>query len=126
MVIWKTAADSLTRLRALVTALFVCALAGFALTVLFGFEEPNNTLLLVSSGLLLSAILAVFAHLGVTRILSRAEKRRWLNQLTGRRAVWAWGEYLTCDDLRAAAIRFEEEATARRCGNRSRLTDDTP
>ena len=100
---------SLTFLRALVTVLFVFAMAGLVLTVVLGFEEPNNTLLLLSSGLLLTAIVAVFAHLGVTEELNRSEKRIWLAQLTGRRATWAWSEYLTCDDLRAAAVSFVDE-----------------
>jgi hypothetical protein len=112
--VMKTAADSVTLLRGLVTVLFVCAMAGLVLTALFGFEEPNNTLVLLSSGLLFTATLAVFAHLGVTRVLTRSQKRIWLNQLTGRRAIWAWREYLTCDDLRAAAIRFAEQASGRR------------
>ena len=114
MLIWKAAPDSLTLLRAVVTALLVCAMAGLALTVVFGFEEANNTLLFLSSGLLLMSIVAVFAHLGVSRTLNSAQKRIWLCELTGRRAVRAWSEYLTCDDLGVAAIRFAEEASSRR------------
>lgn len=109
-----TAVDSLTILRALVTVLFLCAMAGLALTAVFGFEEPNSTLLLLSSGMLLTAILAVFVHLGVNRVLDRAQKRIWLHELTGRRALSAWAEYLTCDDLGAAAVRYSEDASGRR------------
>jgi hypothetical protein len=106
---WKVAPYiSVTRLRTVVTVLFVFAIAGLVLTVVFGFEEPNNTLLLLSSGLLLTAILAVFAHLAVTEELNRSEKRIWLAQLTGRKAPWALCEYLTCDDLRATAVSFVE------------------
>jgi len=115
MSIQKTAADSRTFLRGLVAVLFVCAMAGLGLTAVFGFEEPDNTLLFLSSGLLLIAIVAVFAHLGVTRVLSRSQKRIWLQQLVGRRAIWAWPEYLSCDDLRAAATRFS--AADRQPGN---------
>jgi len=113
MLLSKGTADSLTLVRALVTVLFVCAMAGLVLTAVFGFEQPNNTLLLLSSGLLLTAIVAVFAHLGLTRVLNRSQKRLWFHQLTGRRAVWAWAEYLTCDDLRAAAMRSAEDAFPR-------------
>ena len=112
MLMWKTAADSRTLLRALVNVLFICALAGLVLTALLGFEEPNTILLFLSSGLLLMAIVAVFAHLGFTGLISRSEKRVWFHQLTGRRAMWAWGEYLSCEDLHAAAIRFGEEASS--------------
>jgi hypothetical protein len=113
MSMWKAPADSLTLLRALVTVLSICAMAALVLTALFGFEEPNDTLMLLSSGLLLTAIAAVFAHLGFTRSLNRSQKRIWFRQLTGRRAVRAWSEYLTCDDLRAAAIRFGNVASGR-------------
>jgi O-antigen/teichoic acid export membrane protein len=110
---WKAAMDSLTVLRALVTVLSICAVVGLVLTALFGFEEPNDTLLLLSSGLLLTAVAAVFVHLGFTRSLNRSQKRMWLHHLTGRRAVRAWAEYLSCDDLRDAAIRFGEEPSVR-------------
>jgi hypothetical protein len=88
-------------------------MSGLALTVLFGFEEPNTALLVLSSTLLLAAIVAVFVHLTVNRVLNREQKRIWLHQLTGRRAVSAWAEYLTCDDLPAAATRFAADASAR-------------
>jgi hypothetical protein len=108
MSIWKAATNSRTLLRTLVTVLFVCAIAGLVLTGVFGFETPNSRLLLLSSGLLLAALVAVPVHLAVTRTLTRPQKRVWLRQLTGRRAAWVWGEYLTCDDLQAAAITFAE------------------
>jgi hypothetical protein len=100
---------SLTLLRTVVTVLFVLAMAGLVLTLVLAFEEPNNTLLLLSSGLLLAVILAVFAHLAVTDELNRSEKRIWLAHLTGREAPWAFGDYLRCDDLRATAASFVEK-----------------
>ena len=116
MPILKVATDSRTFLRTFVTVLFVCANAGLLLTALFGFEEPNDRLLLFSFGVLIAATVAVLVHLGVTRSLTRPQKRVWLRRLTGRRAASAWGEYLTCDDLRAAAIRFAEENSIARPG----------
>jgi len=110
----KTTSSSLTLLRAVVTVLFVSGMAGLVLTAGFGFEEPNDVLLLLSSSLLLAAILAVFAHLSLTAALNRAQKGVWLHQLTGRRAAWAFAEYLTSEDLRAAAVRLAEEASPRR------------
>lgn len=110
----KTVPDSLTILRAMVSVLFLCAMTGLALTGLFGFEEPNTALLVLSSTLLLTAILAVFVHLAVNRVLNREQKRIWLHRLTGRRALSAWAEYLSCDDLPAAATRFTGDASARR------------
>jgi hypothetical protein len=97
-----------------VTVLFMFAIACLVLLAVLGFEEPNKTLLLLSSSLLLAAIVAVFAHLGVTEELNRSEKRLWLAQLAGRRAPWAWSESLTCDDLRAAAVTFGEEQVGSR------------
>lgn len=103
MVIWRQAVDSLTLLRTFVTCLFVCAMSLLGLTAAFGFEEPNRTLLLLSSSLLVSVPVAVFVHLRVTKALDGSQKRVWFHHLTGRRAPWALAEYLTCDDLRAAA-----------------------
>lgn len=108
MPILKMATDSRAFLRTFVSVLFICAIAGLVLTAVLGFEEPNDRLLLPASGLLFAAIAAVLMHLAVTRALTRPQKRVWLARLTGRRAPWAWGEYLTCDDLRAAANRFAE------------------
>ncbi len=106
---------SVTLLRTLVAVLFVFAMANLVLLVVLGFEEPSNTLLLLSSSLLLTAIVAVFAHLAVTKELNRSEKRIWLAQLAGRKAPLALSQYLTCDDLRAAAVSFvEEQAGSRR------------
>ena len=107
-------ANSLTLLRALVVVLLVCAMTGLVLTAVFGFEEPNTTLLLVSSGSLVTAVLAVFGHLALNRVLDRSQKRMWLTQLTGRRAMFAWAEYLACDDLRAAVRQLAQEAATRR------------
>src|SRR5687768_10713573 len=101
-----TAPDSRALLRPIVSGLFICAFAGLVLTAVFGFEEANGNLLLLSASLLLTAILVVFVHLGVTAALSGPQRRLWLMRLTGRGAIWAFGEYLTCDDLRATATTF--------------------
>ena len=85
---WKPRPHSSeTRLRMLVTVLFVCGTAGLVLTGLLGFEAPNNPLLLLSSALLLAPVLTVFAHLGLTRALTRPQKRVWLRKLTSRKAA---------------------------------------
>ena len=112
MAVSKAAADPRTFLRAVVSVLFVCALAGLVLTGVFGFEAPNDRLLLLSTGLLFTVLVAVLVHLGVTKALTRQQKGIWLRELTGRRAAWAWGEYLSCDDLRAAANRCAERQGA--------------
>ena len=109
--------DPRTFLRAVVTVLFVCALAGLVLTGVFGFEAPNDRLMLLSSSLLFAVLVAVLVHLGVTRALTRQQKGIWLRELTGRRAAWAWGEYLSCDDLRAAANRCAAEQKPARPGD---------
>lgn len=109
MAIAKTATDSVAKLRALVAVLFVAAMTGLFLTAIFGFETADDTLLFVSSGLLLAAFAAVFAHLWLTGALTPAQKRAWLRRLTGGKAPWAWGEYLACGDLSAALDRFDAE-----------------
>jgi hypothetical protein len=92
----------------------VFGMVGLAVTALLGFEEPNSTLLVFSSVLLFAAPVGILAHLSVTRELTRQEKRIWFQQLTGRRAAWAFSGYLTCHDRRATAKRLAEEQAARR------------
>jgi hypothetical protein len=89
----------------------ILGFAGLTLTVVLGFEEPNSVLLLLSSCLLLVPPAAAFAHLYLTRALTPQQRRIWFEQLTGRRALWAMGEYLTCDDVIAAAARFKEQSS---------------
>lgn len=93
--------------------LSVVGMTGLAMTVLIGFEEPNNTLLLFSTILALAAPAAMLVHLSVTKELTRQEKRIWIQELTGPRAPWVFSEYLTCHDRRAIAERFVEEARRR-------------
>ena len=95
-------------------ALSLLGLVGLGLTALFGFEKPNNMLLLVSSVLVLSAPVAMLMHLILTRELTREEKRIWIRELTGPRAPWAFSDYVTSDDRSATARRLAEEALARR------------
>jgi hypothetical protein len=111
---WKTGTHSVALLRRFVTALCLCSMVGLVLTVAFSFEEPNAALLFGSSVLLLTAVVSVFAHVALTRTLSRSQKRLWLQLLTGRRAVSAWTEYLSSDDLSAAATRVAQNRPARR------------
>jgi len=75
---------------------------GLALTALAGFEEPNNTLLLVSAALVLAAPVAMLSHVSVTSELTRQEKRAWIRRLASARAPRVFAEYLTCPDRRAA------------------------
>jgi len=89
-------------------------IVGLGLMALFGFEQPNSLLLLVSSVLVLAAPVGVLVHLVVTRELTREEKRVWIRALTGPRAPWALSDYLACGDRPAAARRFAEEALAKR------------
>lgn len=114
MQVSKGVVDSRAFLRALVTFLSLAATMGLVLTALSGFEEPNDVLLLLSSGLLLVAVVAVFAHLGATRLVEPALKRVWFQQLVGRRALSAWAEYLTCEDLRATADAWRQADMANR------------
>lgn len=100
-------------LLAVCTILSLFGMAGLVLTAALGFEEPNRALLLFSSLLSLAAPVTVLMHLFVTRELSRHEKQIWVRQLTGRRAPWAFSEYLTSRDRRVTAKRLAKEAAAR-------------
>lgn len=97
--------DRMRILRPLVAALLLLGLAGLALTTLLGFESPDRTLLYLSSALLVAPVLVVFAHLSLTRALTPRQRRLWFRHLTGRRAMWALGEYLNCTDPGATADR---------------------
>ncbi len=76
---------------------------------MLAFEEPSNPLLLLSSGLLFAPVAAAFVHLYVTRELTQEQRRTWFKELTVRRALWAVGEYLSCEDLTAAETKFTEQ-----------------
>jgi hypothetical protein len=91
-------------------------MAGLVLMATLAFEEPNHALLLVSSLLVFAAPIAAALHLVVTRELSRQEKRIWIRQLTGRRAPWAFSDYLTSPDRRATARRLAEETATQGSG----------
>lgn len=101
--------------------LSIFGIAGLAVTAMLAFEEPNSTLLLFSSILVFATPVAMFVHLTVTKGLTQQEKRIWIQELTSRRAAWAWSEYLNCNDHRATAKRFAAEALARR-----RAKNDAP
>jgi hypothetical protein len=73
---------------------------------LVGFEEPDPTLLLVSTVALLVPVFVIFVHLAFTRELSPEQRKAWLRELTGRHALWAWTRYLTCSDRREAVNRI--------------------
>jgi hypothetical protein len=99
-------------------------LAGFAmfsLTGLFGFEEPNGWLLLLSALLALSSPAAVFLHLYLTSELTSAEKRIWLREFTSPACASALADYLTATDLRATTVK-RAQARARRDSPRNNLS----
>jgi hypothetical protein len=100
--------DHLRHLRLAVAALLLLGFAGLVLTMLLGFESPNRALLYLSSVLLLAPVLVTFAHLALTRVLTSRQRRIWCRHLTGRRAIWAFGDYLNCTDPGATADRLPE------------------
>ena len=109
-----TTINSLSALRALVLSLAVLGLAGLILTATLAFEEPNATLLLLSTCLLIAPVAAVFIHLYATQALTPEQRRAWFRQLTGRRALWAFGEYLNASDPAAAAAAFAAKGSRAR------------
>jgi hypothetical protein len=100
--------DHLRHLRLAVAALLLLGFAGLVLTMLLGFESPNWLLLYLSSALLVAPVLVMFGHLALTRAVTPRQRRLWFRHLTGRRALWAFGEYLNCTDPGATAERLAE------------------
>jgi hypothetical protein len=80
-------------LRALPSLAFL-GLVLLTITVLFGFEEPNATLVVLSAVLLLSAPVGLLAHLATSPTLTRVEKREWLRKFTSRRWTSSLLDYL--------------------------------
>ena len=101
-------------ISALFVALSLLGLVAILLTVILGFETPNTALLAVSAALIFAAPLAVVWHFAVTRTLTPAEKRIWINALTGADVFSALSEYMRSTDLRASAQRRAADAAARR------------
>ena len=92
------------------------SLAGLSLlcvTCVFGFEEPNEWLLLVAASLALAAPAAVAVHLYRTQALTPDEKRFWVREFMSLAAASALADYLTATDHRAATIA-RMEARSRR------------
>lgn len=104
------------RLLGVIAVFSVFGMVGLALTGLIGFEEPNSTLLLVSSILIFAAPVAMLVHLSVTRELTRDEKRIWIQAMTSARAARVFSAYLTSPDRRTTAQSLATEALARRAG----------
>ena len=98
----------------ILAVLTVAGIAGFVMTAMLGFEEPNTSMLLVSGAMTLAAPIAALVHLSVTRGLTHDEKRTWLNEF-GSAEVWsALSEYLSSTNLSESAKRRAQDALARR------------
>jgi hypothetical protein len=63
------------RVMGILAVVTVLGIAGFAVTVMLGFEEPNTPMLLVSGAMTLAAPITALVHLVVTRGLTLDEKR---------------------------------------------------
>ena len=85
-----------------------------AVNVVLSFEDPHGGMLLASGLLLPVAPLGVLVHLGVTRELTRAEKRAWMAGLTGRRGMAYFAAYCDGSGRRIAMERLASEARGRR------------
>ncbi len=87
----------------ILAVLTVAGIAGFVMTAMLGFEEPNTSMLLVSGAMTLAAPIAALD-----------EKRIWLKEL-GSAEVWsALSEYLSSTNLSESARRRAQDALARR------------
>jgi hypothetical protein len=92
------------------------SLAGMSLLFVicvFGFEEPNEWLLLVAASLTLAAPVAVGVHLYRTRTLSAEQKRFWLREFTSLAAASALADYLSATDHQAATTARMEQYSQR-------------
>jgi hypothetical protein len=88
------------------------SLAGMSLLCVicvFGFEEPNEWLLLVAASLTLAAPAAVCVHLYRTQTLSAEEKRFWLREFTSLAVASALADYLAATDYRAVTTARMEQ-----------------
>jgi hypothetical protein len=92
----------------------ILGFAGLVVTVGVGFEEPDHTLLVLSAVALAVPVVGAFVHLAFTRELDAQEKRAWLAELTGSRALWAWSTYLSCGDRREDARKLVEHTGSQR------------
>lgn len=90
----------------------VFGIAGLVVTLLIGFETPHNGLLWFSAICLLAPPVGVFIHLTATHDLSRSQKRAWLQALIGKRAPWAFAEYLCSSDRRSFTDSLSKAASA--------------
>jgi hypothetical protein len=98
----------------ILAVLTVVGIAGFVVTAMLGFEEPNTPMLLVSGAMTLAAPITALVHLSVTRGLTHDEKRIWLKEF-GSAKVWsALSEYLSSTNLSGSARRRAQDALARR------------
>jgi hypothetical protein len=100
--------------RGILAVLTVVGIAGFVVTAMLGFEEPNTPMLLVSGAMTLAAPITALVHLSVTRGLTHYEKLIWLKEF-GSAEVWsALSEYLSSTNLSESAKRRAHDALARR------------
>jgi hypothetical protein len=98
----------------ILVVLTLAGIAGFVLTAMLGFEEPNTPMLLVSGAMTLAAPLTALVHLSVTSGLTHDERRIWLKEF-GSREVWsALSEYLSSPNLSESAKRRAQDALGRR------------
>jgi hypothetical protein len=94
--------------------LTVAGIAGFVVTAILGFEEPNTPMFFASGAMMFAAPVAALMHLSVTRGLTHDEKRIWMKEF-GSAEVWsALSEYLSSTNLSESAKRRAQDALARR------------
>jgi hypothetical protein len=104
---------------AIAGALSMLGMTVLVVMLLFGFEEPNTTLLTLASILIFIAPLVMLLHLALTKDLGGGEKRIWMRELTSARAPGALAAYFTADDRREACRQFEQAALDRDAARRS-------
>jgi hypothetical protein len=98
----------------------LAGLSLFCLICVFGFEEPNEWLLLVAVTLTLAAPAAVFVHLYRTRRLTAEEKRFWLREFTSLAAPSALADYLSATDYQTVTRTRMEQRSRRQTSSRQR------
>jgi len=101
-------------IRLILGVLTVAGIAGFVLTTMLGFEEPQTPMLLLSGAMTLAAPITAVVHLSVTRGLTHDEKRIWLKELRSPEVWSALSEYLSSTNLSGSARRRAQDALARR------------
>lgn len=88
--------------------LTMLGVAGILVTLMLGFEEPNDFMLGTSSVLVFTGPVATVLHVLVAQDLDKSERRELLRYLFSRRASDALSVYLASPSCAAALLQLRQ------------------